>query len=69
MIEIIQSENLLERCHQISEKLINGYIVAKRSGKEVLRIDPALTAELDTIDSFLETSKDICENLNTPKKH
>lgn len=43
------------------ELLKRGFIVAKRSGMEVLRIDPALTIKEEDIDAFIETLKKIIQ--------
>jgi acetylornithine/N-succinyldiaminopimelate aminotransferase len=48
----------------IFEELLNkGFIVAKRSNAEVLRIDPALTIEKETMDLFLLAFHDILSKL------
>lgn len=45
---------------KVYEKLLNkGFIVAKRPGTEVLRLDPALTIETASIDAFLNALAEI----------
>jgi len=51
---------LTKDAESVYKELINrGYILAKRAGVEVLRMDPALTIEEHDIESFLETFKQI----------
>jgi acetylornithine aminotransferase len=51
---------------QIQKELIKrGFIVAKRSGHEVLRIDPALTIREKDIDEFMFNLNEIITHLNT----
>ena len=42
--------------------LKHGFIVTKRSGVEVLRIDPVLTIEEEDINLFIVTFKRIIQN-------
>jgi len=49
---------------EIYEELFNrGFILCKRPNTEVLRLDPALTIENSTLDSFLITLDSILKNL------
>jgi acetylornithine/succinyldiaminopimelate/putrescine aminotransferase len=41
--------------HARAELARRGYIVARRPGQSVLRLDPALTIEQEHIEGFLET--------------
>ena len=51
---------------QVQEELVRrGFIVAKRSAHEVLRIDPALTIKEKDIDQFLVSLDEIIKNLTT----
>ncbi len=51
---------------QVQKELVKrGFIVAKRSGHEVLRIDPALTIKEKDIDQFLFSLDEIITNLTT----
>ena len=51
---------------QVQRELVKrGFIVAKRSGHEVLRIDPALTIKETDIDDFMFSLNEIISNLNT----
>jgi 4-aminobutyrate aminotransferase-like enzyme len=48
----------------VFEKLLEqGFIVAKRPNTEILRIDPALTVEKESIDRFLDTLREILQLL------
>ncbi len=46
------------------ELLSQGFIVAKRTNAEVLRIDPALTIEIETLDLFIAAFRDVLNRLN-----
>ena len=48
--------------HVCEELLKRGFIVAKRSNAEVLRIDPALTVEKETLASFVRELQEIVRN-------
>jgi 4-aminobutyrate aminotransferase-like enzyme len=48
---------LTRRVHQALVR--RGYIAAQRPGRNVLRLDPALTIEMRDIDGFLESLADI----------
>lgn len=49
---------------QVYEELLSkGFIVAKRPNAEVLRMDPALTIEKQTIDLFLNNFQEILSNI------
>ena len=51
---------------QVQKELVKrGFIVAKRSGHEVLRIDPALTIKEKDIDQFLFSLDEIITKLAT----
>jgi acetylornithine aminotransferase len=51
---------------QVQKELVKrGFIVAKRSGHEVLRIDPSLTIKEKDIDQFLFSLDEIITNLAT----
>lgn len=51
---------------QVRKELVRrGFIVAKRSGHEVLRIDPALTIKENDLDEFLFSLDEITRNLET----
>lgn len=70
IIKIIRGRGLMiaieltERAEYIREELLNqGFILAKRSRVEVLRMDPALTIKDQDIDLFLETFKRIIQNI------
>lgn len=53
-IELYKDANL------IYEKLLEeGFIVCKRPNAEVLRLDPALTIEIETMEMFMDTLKNI----------
>lgn len=45
------------------ELLSQGFIVTKRSNAEVLRIDPALTIEIETLDLFIAAFRDVLNRL------
>lgn len=47
------------------ELVKRGFIVAKRSGHEVLRIDPALTIKKKDIDEFMFNLDEIVTQLKT----
>jgi acetylornithine/N-succinyldiaminopimelate aminotransferase len=52
------------KSQEVYEKLFEkGYILCKRPNTEVLRLDPALTIENSTLDSFLITLGSILKNL------
>ena len=46
------------------ELIKRGFIVAKRSGHEVLRIDPALTVNEKDIDAFIDNLSEIITYLS-----
>jgi acetylornithine aminotransferase len=51
---------------QVQKKLVRrGFIVARRSGHEVLRLDPALTIKDKDIDEFMFSLDEIITNLKT----
>jgi 4-aminobutyrate aminotransferase-like enzyme len=41
------------------ELLLRGFVLVQRPGLNVLRIDPALTIELEHIERFLEALEDV----------
>lgn len=48
----------------IHKELLNrGFVLARRSGAEVLRIDPALTIKEKDIESFIENFKQVIEKI------
>lgn len=57
-IELTKHTELIRK-----ELLRHGFIVVKRSGGEVLRMDPALTINEQDINLFLDTFKQIIQNL------
>ncbi|TAL61709.1 MAG: aminotransferase class III-fold pyridoxal phosphate-dependent enzyme [Bacteroidetes bacterium] len=59
VIELIQEAKKIQK-----ELLKRGYIVAKRSGHEVLRMDPALTIDEKDVDSFIDNFNKIINNEN-----
>jgi acetylornithine/succinyldiaminopimelate/putrescine aminotransferase len=58
-IEFTRDAGLVQK-----ELVRRGFIVAKRSGHEVLRIDPALTIKEKDIEGFLVSLKKIITDLN-----
>lgn len=46
-----------------NELLKSGFIVAKRPGYEIIRIDPALTIDEQDVDAFLDSLKSIVDSL------
>lgn len=51
---------------RVQKELVRrGFIVAKRSGHEVLRIDPALTIKENDLDEFMFSLEEIIRNLKT----
>jgi len=51
---------LKKNAREVYEELLKkGFIVAKRPNSEVLRLDPALTIEKSTLDSFINVIKDL----------
>ncbi len=45
---------------QVHRELVRrGYVVGRRPGINVLRVDPALTIDLEDIEDFLETLEDL----------
>jgi len=58
-IELTKKAGLVHR--KLFER---GFILSKRPGVEVLRIDPALTVKEKDIESFLENFKHIIQELN-----
>ncbi|MEZ5019989.1 MAG: hypothetical protein R2756_07670 [Bacteroidales bacterium] len=65
--EINDSNRIHPGCRAgTQEELVRrGFIVAKRSAHEVLRIDPALTIKEKDIDQFLFSLDEIITNLTT----
>ena len=61
-IELTKDAEIIRR-----ELLRHGFILAKRSGVEVLRMDPALTIAEQDIDLFLETFEQIVLNIENKK--
>jgi len=56
---------LTERAELFRKELLNrGYILVKRSGVEVLRMDPALTIKEQDIESFLDTFEKILHKID-----
>ena len=49
--------SLTIRTHR--ELVHRGFVLARRPGLNVLRIDPALTIEREDIEAFLETFEDV----------
>jgi acetylornithine/N-succinyldiaminopimelate aminotransferase len=49
------------------ELLMSGFIVAKRPNAEVLRLDPALTVDKSSIESFLQSFAEIITKLDQTK--
>lgn len=58
-IEFTRDAELIQK-----ELIKKGFIVAKRSGHEVLRIDPALTIEEKDIDAFIRSLNEIITYLS-----
>jgi acetylornithine/succinyldiaminopimelate/putrescine aminotransferase len=58
-IEFTRDAGLVQK-----ELIKRGFIVAKRSGHEVLRIDPALTIKEKDIDAFICSLNEIITYLN-----
>lgn len=55
---------LRRNAQQVYESLLSkGFIVAKRPNAEVLRLDPALTIDLQTIDLFISNFEEILSNI------
>jgi len=50
--------------HVYDALLDQGFIVARRPNAEVLRLDPALTIEKETLDQFLSALREILDKLN-----
>lgn len=61
-IEFTRDAGLVQK-----ELIKRGYIVAKRSGHEVLRIDPALTIKEKDVEGFMESLNEIITQLNMEK--
>ena len=57
-IELTKYADLIRK-----QLLKQGFILVKRSGVEVLRMDPALTINEQDIDSFLETFEQIIQDI------
>lgn len=51
----------------IDEMFKRGFLVLKRPNAEVIRIDPALTIEEETLDLFIENFKQIIQNIDNKK--
>jgi len=58
-IEFTRDAELIQK-----ELIKRGFIVAKRSGLEVLRIDPALTIKEKDVDLFMNSLNEIITYLN-----
>jgi len=63
-IEVFRDGDLI-----VDQMFKKGFLLLKRPYAEVIRIDPALTIEEDTLDLFVENFKQVVQNIDTNKNN